>query len=282
MSPDTLSNLEEAIVRFANDGVEQLIIDGGDGTLRDVLTFGYHIWGADPPRLLVLPSGKTNALANDLRFPRKLDVSQSLELAARGHTEHRAPIEVRGEGLGCTVLRGFVFGAGAFVDATALAQRTHRVGAFAGLAVGMTLAWSIGRTVWSSQGSTWAEGAEMQISYSADSVPLHGNAPDGLQDGYLLLASTLNRLPLGVRPFGRRRSGLKTLLIDAPPRAIATSVPKLLLGSHAPSLEEFGYHRVDTQEVNLDLPAGFVLDGEYYPGGSYVLSRGKSLEFIIP
>lgn len=281
VSPSTLSELEDAIAQFAAEKVKLLIIDGGDGTIRDVLTAGYDIWKGDPPRLLVLPSGKTNALANDLRIPSRLEIGHSLRFAVQSHIERRAPIEVRGAGLGCTVLRGFVFGAGAFVDAIALAQRTHRAGAFAGLAVGLTLAWSIGRTLWGSQGSNWADGAEMAVSYGADSVPLHGRVPDGQRDGYLLLASTLNRLPLGLRPFGRERPGMKTLLIDAPPLAVPTSVPRLLLGSHAPSLETSGYHRVDTDQMHLDMPAGFVLDGEYYPGGTYVLSRGEPLEFLV-
>ena len=61
--------LYDVLDRFAQKGVDYLAISGGDGTVRDVLTGGAEIFGDDWPTLIVLPKGKTNALATDLGAP---------------------------------------------------------------------------------------------------------------------------------------------------------------------------------------------------------------------
>ena len=69
-------------------------------------------------------------------------------------------------------------------------------------------------------GNPWRQGERMRVD---------------LQDGrtiehplYLMIASTLERLPLGLKPFGRVRAGLKLLGIDAPPRRMMLSLPVLV------------------------------------------------------
>src|SRR3546814_14166017 len=86
------------------------------------------------PRRAILPSGKTNALALDLGVPLDWAVADVVEAAVRGQFVRRAPIEIYRDGADQPDVRGFLFGAGAFVRATKVAQRTHRFGAFNGLA----------------------------------------------------------------------------------------------------------------------------------------------------
>src|SRR6478736_9996524 len=62
-------DLFDVLARFAAAGVDYLVIDGGDGTVRDVLTCGAAAFGDDWPPLIVMPKGKTNALASDLGLP---------------------------------------------------------------------------------------------------------------------------------------------------------------------------------------------------------------------
>ena len=97
-----------------------------------------------------------------------------------------------------------------------------------------------------------------------------------------MLASTLETLPPGIRPFGSARPGLKTLTIDAPPRRILAAVGPLLAGSEAAWLERAGFHRVDAPSVDLDVEGGFILDGEEFPGGAYRLSEGAPISFVVP
>src|SRR5579871_1801940 len=62
-TPLTKAALAQALARFADAGIDTLIIKGGDGTVRDVLTYGGPIFGNAWPRLMMVPRGKTNALA---------------------------------------------------------------------------------------------------------------------------------------------------------------------------------------------------------------------------
>jgi hypothetical protein len=70
--------------RFARQGIDLLAVDGGDGTVRDVLTSGAAIFGESWPPLIVLPKGKTNALAADLGLPGDWSLTRAIELARPG------------------------------------------------------------------------------------------------------------------------------------------------------------------------------------------------------
>ena len=145
-APRTRAELAAVIADFARKGVKLLVIDGGDGTIRDVLTCGGAIWGDRWPAVAVLPAGKTNALAVDLGVPQDWSLDDALAAARGGSVALRSPIAIRRSDEQGVAVRGFLFGAGAFVDATALAQRTHRLGAFNGLAVGLAVAWGLAET----------------------------------------------------------------------------------------------------------------------------------------
>jgi diacylglycerol kinase (ATP) len=103
-----------------------------------------------------------------------------------------------------------------------------------------------------------------------------------VQDRYLLLASTLERLPLGVKPFGRARSGMKMLAIDAFPSNVLLSSIALLAGSEAAWLDRAGFHRCDPQSVDMDLDGDFILDGERFQAGRITLSSGDPIRFAVP
>ncbi|WP_176473057.1 diacylglycerol/lipid kinase family protein [Sphingomonas lenta] len=281
-APRTRAELRDVLTRFAEERIDLLVIDGGDGTVRDVLTCAGDVWGARWPRLAVLPSGKTNALAIDLGTPKEWTLDQALAAARDGGTTSRAPVVVERRDGADGAVRGFLFGAGAFVGATALAQRTHRAGAFNGVAVGLALSWAVAQTFFGSPSGEWRRGERMRVRHHERSAPMHDAALASDRASYLFLASTLERLPLGVRPFGSSRPGLKTLAIDAPPRRMLSAVGPLLGGSEAAWLERAGYHRVDAPSLDLDLDGEFILDGERFPAGRYRISEGVPLNFVTP
>lgn len=281
-APRTRSELRDVLERFAQERLDLLIIDGGDGTVRDVLTCAGDAWEGCWPRLAVLPSGKTNALAIDLGTPRDWTLEQALAAARVGRVATRSPVAVERRDEAGSPVRGFLFGAGAFVAATALAQRTHRAGAFNGVAVGLALSWAVGQTMVGSPDGEWRRGERMRIRHHGRSVAMHDAALSTDRAQYVLLASTLERLPLGIRPFGAKRPGLKTLAIDAPPRHMAAAAAALLAGSEAAWLERSGYHRVDAPALDLDLDGEFILDGEVFPAGSYRIYEGAPLSFVVP
>lgn len=281
-SPATREELRDVLAGFAMRGVDLLVIDGGDGTIRDVLTCAGDSFGGRAPRVAILPSGKTNALAIDLGVPAGWTLDDAIAAAGRGGVVQRSAIEIVHRDIAGPRVRGFLFGGGGFVDATELAQHTHRAGAFNGLAVGLALVGAIGSTLFGRADNRWRRGSRIAIDYRAGARPMHGavTASDGAR--YMMLASTLERLPAGLKPFGRPRPGLKTLVVDAPPRRLAASVPWLLAGNEGAWLEERGYHRVDADAFDVELAAGFILDGEVFPGGAYRVSRSAPIRFVVP
>ena len=272
-APRTRAALGEVLADFAARRIDLLVIDGGDGTVRDVLTAAERAWGHAWPRIVVIPSGKTNALAIDLGLPKGWTLAQALDAVRSGRTQTRRPVEIERHD-GRRPLRGFLFGAGAFVDGTELAQHTHRAGAFNGVAVGLALGGAILQTMFGRATSAWRRGTSMRLTLAG--------GPAEARPRYILLASTLGRLPLGVKPFGPAKRGLKLLSIDAPPRRLWVAAPALLAGSEAAWLENSGYHRLETAGFDVELERGFILDGELFPGGALSVRQGPKLSFVVP
>lgn len=272
--PHSHAELDQALRDFAEQGVNALVIDGGDGTIRDVMSAALRHFTGVFPRVAIIPSGKTNALAVDLGLPFNWTVAEAVEAIRVGGIKERAPLEVWRPGDVETSLRGFIFGAGAFVRATGLAQTTHRFGAFNGLAVGLSIFGAVAQTVFGGRDNSWRQGEHMRVAVPDEDVV------DRAQ--YMLLGSTLTRMPLRIKPFGASRGGLKLLRIDAQPRHILSALPALLGGTDDAALAENGYHRIDAEQIELALDGDFILDGETFPGGVMTLRQGMPMRFVVP
>jgi len=267
--------LDDTLARFAAEQIDLLVVDGGDGTVREVLTRAPRHFQDGLPALAVRPSGKTNALAFDLGAPPGWPLKEVLASAREGRCATRRPIEVFRAGETKPLVRGFIFGAGAFVRATDLAQRTHKLGAFEEVAVGLTLGAAVFRTLFGGPRSGWRSGEPMRIGFGDDA------ASSG--DVFLLLASTLERLPLGVQPLGPPDRGrMRSLAVEAPPRRLVQALPRLLSGAETPWLADAGYHQRVDEHIEVSLDTGFVLDGETFAGGELSLRLGAPLTFITP
>lgn len=258
---------------MAAEGVDLVIIDGGDGTVREVLTRLPEAFGGRIPRLALVPNGKTNALALDLGVPLGTTLESILAAARDGkRPKRRHCLEVCRPGLALPERRGFLFGLGAFVMATELAQRNHDRGFFDNAAIGVTLAGAVVHTLFGGPNDPWRRGEPVAAGFDAD----------GPRARFLVLASTLKRLPLGLQPFGPPHEGLKVLSVESPPRRLIKALPVVLSGRDEPWLASCGYRRDDLTELALDFPGDFVLDGEVFEGGELSLRQGPELEFVIP
>lgn len=272
--PQSHAELDEALAGFAARGINALIIDGGDGTVRDVMSLASRHYSGLFPRIAIVPSGKTNALALDLGIPKHWTAKDAIEAIRFGGVKERAPIEVWRPGADQAELRGFIFGAGAFVRATGLAQTTHRFGAFNGLAVGLSIVGAVTQTLFGGRDNSWRRGVPMRVA-SAD-----GTDVDGAH--YMLIGSTLVHMPLKVRPFGEPRAGLKLLRVEGSPRKIIAALPALLGGGHPRWMTQAGYHREDSERFDLRVDGGFILDGETFAGGEIALRQGCPMRFVVP
>lgn len=266
--------LKIALNDFARDGLDLLIIDGGDGTVRDVISLLPHTFGEDLPLLAVLPSGKTNVLAIDLGSPRDWRLEEALIAARRSEPviKSRPPLRISwADGRPC--LQGFFFGVGAPVKATSLSQKVHKVGFFHNLAVAVTLFTATAGALFGGARDEWREGVPARLALDGETQP--GS------ERFAVLATALKRLPFGLKPFGEPREGLKLLDVDAPPRRLLKALPIVLSGRSVLALENLGYRRRDPSVVSLAGGAPFVLDGEVFEGGELTIGLGPLLRFLV-
>jgi hypothetical protein len=274
--PETRRDVVAEVKRFAEAGCELVIIDGGDGTVREVLSALPAAFGETPPLLSVISSGKTNILAFDLgvRGSWTLDAILAAARQTDARIRLRSPLEVTRDGGSGPPLRGFVFGAAGLVRATSLASGLHRAHVFHNVSVALTLAGAVGQLASGGADDAWRRGET--LSLSVDGEPARSGPR------LVTMASTLQRLPFRMRPFGPARHGLKILDVDAPPRHLGRALPTLLWGRGEGWLVKNGYRRGDARELRLNLEGQVVLDGEVYPGGDLTVTEGPRLRFLTP
>jgi hypothetical protein len=279
-SPAKRGELGAVLAGFAEQRVECIAISGGDGTVRDVLTAGMPVFGDNWPPIAVIPSGKTNALNADLGSPKHWTLAEATAALRDGGRVVRRPLVVR-DLVGGGELVGFVFGAGLFTVAVGAGQDAHRLGAFDSLAVIATTAWGVIQTILGSDRNPWRRGAEMRVRIGADGQELPRSGTGDPARRAMLLASTLERFSAGIRPFGDRQ-GMKLAVMDHPRRRLMAMIPAVATGWESPWLEKMGLHQCETTRIVLDVGDRFILDGEAFPAGSYEITEGPRLSFVVP
>jgi hypothetical protein len=281
-APASRAELKSALAGFAAEGVDLLAVQGGDGTLREVLTALPEAFGPHPPEVSILATGKTNLAARVLGSPGPGEAALARLRAAADHGKLRRRLlpvlEVARPGLDeVEPLRGLLFGAGAFTEAKLLAERAlHRRGIHDRLAVLLALAGVALRVGWQ-RGHPLRAGAPMRV------------APDGLppRDGnrFLVLATPLDRLMLGLWPFwGEGQGAVRWLDVAAPPKRLLAALWAARQGRPRPWMPASGYcsGRAERLAIRLDTP--FVLDGEVFESGpeGLVLSAPDRIAFVTP
>jgi hypothetical protein len=279
-SPAKRGELRGVLAGFAEQRVECIAISGGDGTVRDVLTAGMAVFGDNWPPIAVVPSGKTNALNADLGAPKHWTLAEAVAALRDGTRIVRRPLVVR-DLAGGGELVGFVFGAGLFTVAVGAGQDAHRLGAFDSLAVVATAAWGVVQALLGTDRNPWRRGAEMRIRIGEDAheMPRHPKGDPARRA--MLLASTLERFSAGIKPFGNR-TGMKLAVMDNPSRRVMATIPAVAAGWESPWLEKMGLHQCETTRILLDVGDRFILDGEAFPAGSYEITQGPPLRFVVP
>lgn len=270
-APDDLAALPEALAGFAARGVSVLAVDGGDGTVRDVLSALPAAFGESWPAIAIVPSGKTNLIARDVGGFAGLPGLQRLLSLVRADLKgaiwrERRSLEVTWPDQPGRVVRGLFFGAGIFTHATRMAgQWTHQRGIKQRSAVALVMA----RVLWETLRGQ-RPGTPMAVGIAAEGPR------------FLVLATTLHRLMLGFWPFPPQGQGdLHWLDIQAPPRRLLRALWAAWRGSltACPSL---GYDGGRGRELPLSLAESFVIDGELYEPGpaGIVLRAGPPIRFI--
>lgn len=279
--PETQAELLAALTRFKQQGAEILAVNGGDGTLRDVLT---ALWRIDPawrPALSLIPGGKTNLAAYDVgcvpHGPGGLQ--QILDAASQNrldrHRVSRAVLDItRSDDPGQTIC-GMFFGAGAFSAATELAR--HEANAL-GLYHGLAVAWTIGSMLARNLFSRGGDATPMILTTEAGRV-LEG-------DQFILLATSSQRLVMGLKPFwGDNTGAIRYTAIAGPPAGLARALLPILRGRPKPWMLDAGYHSGSADRLDLQLASPFTVDGELFdpgPSGRIEISAHRRFDFVHP
>ena len=281
-TPEKRGKIIEVLADFAARGVDYLIISGGDGTVRDVLTCGAGVFGDDWPVLAVLPKGKTNALNVDIGAPPDWSLAQAIDAFHTGSRVTRRPLDISALDKESERLpvRGFILGAGAFTLGVRAGQEAHSMGLFDSLAVGMTSAWGVVQGMFGANDNPWRRGVEMTVRlFPGGEILAHSGHGDPARR-MILMASTLHRMPLGLKMFGTKRAGLKLAVLDRARRRMMASLPLILAGWRPGWLERGGYHQRDVDSFEFEIGDQFILDGEAFPAGRYLVAQGPELTFV--
>lgn len=279
-APQTRQELAGTLARFKAQGIDLLAVDGGDGTVRDVLTCGAAVYGENWPPLVVLPKGKTNALAVDLGLPNEWSLPEALELFRQGRLIQRRPILVDQPGGAGGQVMGFILGAGLFTVATQAGQTAHRYGAFNSFAVALTAVFGIVQALFGIGDSPWRKLSAMRLFANGAEVPRSSHGEPHRR--YAVIWSTLETFPLGMKLFGKVRGTLKYGALDMPLRRVVLLLPFLMAGWDKPFLARLGIHRGAAEEAHVEVEDRFILDGEAFPAGRYRLRAGPLLHFVAP
>lgn len=250
--------------------------------MRDVLTAGEAVFGDRWPALAVLPKGKTNALNVDLGAPAGWNLADAIAAFPANRRVRRRPIRIVPLDGGAGPMLGFILGGGAFATGIRAGQDAHRMGAFNSLAVGVTAAWGVVQALLGTDRNVWRRGARMELLLGPERarLPHAGHGYDGRRA--VMLASTLERFPLGLRIFGPHERGLKLGAMDRPRRRLLAALPAIIAGWHPDWLEGAGLHFRAPESFEFTIDEPFILDGEAFAPGRYRAEQGPELAFVVP
>lgn len=280
-TPHKRSELDAILRRFAEAQVDFLVVDGGDGTVRDVLTCGAGAFGECWPPLIVLPSGKTNALAIDLDLGDDWNLDIAIEQARAGHVTVRRPMVISLRDNPDARVQGFAFGGGAFTAAISLGQLAHRKGAFNAFGVGVTAAWSVLQAIFGAPGNVWKRGTPMRLRAEDGSAMPHSGRGRA-DERFFIFGSTLTKFPAGLNPFRKIDGPMRFLVMDNSRLGLLLRMPLIYFGRVSASARRMGLLRFGAQVLELDIADNFILDGEAFPPGSYRITLGPQLRFVVP
>ncbi len=292
-------DLGPLIVNLLRSKVEVIAVNGGDGTVQAVLTaLARRCANGDAPRLAVFSGGMTNVIAKDVGVddqPAKALARLIAAMATPGGAR-----EVTRPLIGLVLdpekppVYGMFFGAAGFYQAVKLANdKVRKRGVAGSMASASTLMLSLFRLLFGRSGSNdpLYRGEPMAIGIDGNQRP---EAP------YLLLiATTLDRLILGLRPFwsGDDRHGdtvlngrairdgnaIRYTSIDFPPKRLARALLPVLRGRPASWMAGEGYRSGSASDMTIDIESPVVLDGEIFhpvPGVSLRLTGDRCQTFL--
>ncbi|MBC7132400.1 MAG: kinase [Roseovarius sp.] len=246
-----------------------VVINGGDGTIAATLGLMLKHWPIEAlPVIMLLPGGTANMTAGDIglssnprralgRLCRWLDAGAPMA-GAEIRSRHIMRVEGAADGV---VRHGMFLGTGAIMQATRFAhENVHSRGLSGELSLGLILI----RAIW---GLIRQDPQFYQPTHVA--LRLHGAQGPVTRDEapmLILVASTLDRLFLGMRPFWARSSGrIGLTAIEGGARRFGRGILSVLRGRpNRHVTPENGYESYRADRIEMRLAGEINLDGEMF------------------
>ncbi len=283
----TIADLPEILRGFAARDVGVLAVAGGDGTVQAVLT---ELYGRRPfaqlPRLVVVPRGMTNMIAADVGLRRRGLKGLHRLIAADAETLERACVTRRILKLENALDRppqyGMFFGGAGITRAIeACRRKVHPYKLEAETAAAVTLAGLLGS--WLLRRGSGRRGEDSIFYGDRVALTLDGGERETMES-LLILATTLDRLILGSRPFWGPDGGhLRFTSIAYPPRGMLRYAWRVLYGAAERRLPAETYRSWSANRVALAMDCPFTLDGEIFepaPGKEVILTAADEARFV--
>ena len=257
--------VQKVLSDFARDGVELIVVNGGDGTVQAVLTvLGREKLFSRPPLLALLCAGTTSMLPRDVgvagaplaALQKIIEWSRAVnsELAVNS----RPILHIQRQDK--EPLFGMFFGAGAICEGIKIFHSKDNPRGWRGqLMPALTMLRMLLAILFNDHD---------KLPPLACRVGFDGRPAEERAD-LLLFVSSLERLFMGMRPYwGDEEAPLYFTAIAAKPRYLLRVLCSLFgSGDSRHATPANGYSSHNVQEVQLMMNGDFTLDGELYEAG---------------
>jgi hypothetical protein len=279
-----VDDLDGILCEFARREVDLVVVNGGDGTVHSVLTKLCN--GGDYqelPAIGVLATGMTNSIALDVGLAGQPEaaLARLLDRVDAGGELTRVPRHLLSLSTGGNrpPLHGMFFGTAAFHQAVRMARKEiHPTGARGSMAFAMSLALAIWRALSGKSDRSGPLFGGQDMTIDLDGVRQSG------ERYFLVMATTLRRLMLGLMPFWGGGAGqIRYTSIAFPPVRLACALLPLLRGRPRPWMREQGYVSLVVDDIAITTRDPLVIDGEFVvpePNVPVLLRSNREAVFV--
>ena len=261
---ERFGQLEGYLGEMAADGVSDLFISSGDGTIQEILT---HIAERSPfasqPNIILLPHGTTNLSANDVGFRSHALEAQASFMRSLEPRDVTSRNTIRCLNPGDGKLRhGMFVGTGAVAIATRYCQQAFNDHGIKGQwAVAGTLLTAVRKYLFSKPDPT--DESRFDRPYQ---ITVEANGRRYAEGAQLLqMSTTLEKLVLNTRPFwGGKTAAIRTSVFPYPVPSVARWMLPVMYGGEGrrspPGSVSFCSDALEVASRDI-----FVIDGEFFP-----------------
>lgn len=264
---DPFDALPSAVTQAAKDGVEHVLIEGGDGTVQGVISA--FLYQADRfetlPAFTIIPGGMTNQIAKNIGL--KSAKAKSVETALNAPlsaTEIPLLNVIDSDG---PSYAGFLFSTGAIPQITRYTtSQLHSKGIGGSMAV-------LGGIL---------KGLRDKNNAFMETTPVE---IPGIHSGLHLgtVVTTLPSLILGLDPFwGPEDAPLRLTWVAANYRRLARNLLSVWLGSKSKDRSRDGLYSKCVDKLEYSYEGDIVLDGEFLsiPSGKFTVRATRPVTFL--